>query len=105
MLRATEQPDDFGRLAVAADRRHAQHVGQQELGVAVLGVLVEQLFEDGARLGAVAAPEVLALALECQRAFAARAQRGVEGQVAEQVEGVGLGLAGALGQFVEDVLK
>jgi hypothetical protein len=64
-----EELDDLRRLAVAADRRHAQHVGQHELRVAVFGVLVEQFLKDRARIGGEAAPEVLAFALEARGAL------------------------------------
>ena len=89
-------------VAVGGDRRHLQHVGQDELGVAVLGVLFEEFVQDrrGPR-GRSGRRSPCCLAAQALGALAAGAQRGVEGEVAEQVEGVGLGLAGGLGQFVE----
>ncbi len=100
-LGPAEEGDDVADLAVGGEGRALEHVGQHELGVAVLGVFFEQPLQDGAGLGAVALEEVLAVLLEALRALAAGAQRRVEGQVAEQVEGVGFGLAGGLGQLVE----
>ena len=77
------------------DRRHFQHVGKDELRRAVLGVLLQQLVEDRARLGAVAVEEVLcSLLRQPLGALAAGAQRRVEGEVAEQVERVGVRLLG-----------
>ena len=53
------------------------------------------------RLRAVLVEEVLALPGAAVGPLAAGAQRRVEGHVAEQVERVGVGLAGDVGQLVE----
>ena len=54
-----------------------------------------------AGLGPVLLEEVLLLLAQPLGPLAAGAQRGVEGEVAEQVERVGVGLVGGLGQLVE----
>ena len=86
---------------MGGDGRHFEDVGEHELGVAVLGVFFQQLVQDGPGLGAVAVEEVLASRAQAVGPLPAGAQRGVEGHVAEQVEGVGLGLAGGFGQLLE----
>ena len=88
-------------VAVFGDRRHFQHVGDDELRRAVLGVLFQQFLQDVPGLGAVLVEEVLAFGAEPLGPFPPGPQRGVEGQVAEQVERVGVRLLGGLGQFVE----
>ena len=88
-------------VAVRRDRRNLQHVGQDELRDAVLARTCRAV-----RRGSAAPPGrswskksfAPAAAL---RALAAGAQRRVEGEVAEQVERVGVGLLGRLGQLVE----
>ncbi len=89
-------------LPMAVDRRHLQHVGQHELRGAVLGVLVEQFVEDlrGPRRR-TASKKSLLLAAQPLGALAPGAQRRVEREVAEQVERVGVGLAGRVGEVVE----
>src|SRR6266508_2338169 len=101
LVRVTEQIDDLGHGAMPGERRHPQHVGQEELGVAVLGVLFQQLLEHLAGLRAVAIEEVLARLAKALRPLAPGAQRSVEGQVAEEIEGIGLGLAGDLAELGE----
>src|SRR3989475_8303658 len=76
LLGAAEQLDDVCHGTVPGERRDVKHVGQDELGVAVLGVLLQQLVQDLTSFGAVAVEEVLALVTEPLRALAAGAQRG-----------------------------
>ena len=71
------------------------------MGCAVLRILLQQVFEDLARRGGVAFEEVLLLAPEVCGTLPPRAQRGVEGDVAEQIEGVSVRLAGHRAQLVE----
>jgi len=100
-FRAAEQPDDVGGLAVGRQRWNLQGIGYHELCVAVLGEFLQQLVEDLTRFGAEAFEEILARGFHALCALAARAQRCVEGEVAEQVERVGLLLVQARGQLGE----
>ena len=87
--------------AVARQRGDVEHVRQDELRIAVLGVLLQQLVQDLAGLGSIPGEEVLVRLSQTLRSLAAGAKRGVEGQVTEEVERVGLGLLGGLGEFRE----
>ena len=101
MLDAAEAGRDLDHVAVLADRRHFQHVGDDELRRAVLGVLVEQFVENLSGVGSELVEEVPPVRAEPLGPLAPSAQRGVERQVADQVERVGVGLVGGLGQVVE----
>ena len=66
----------------------------------MLGVLVEEVFEDLAGLDAVLREEVLALTAQPLSALAPGAQGCVERQMAEQIERVRVGLAGLFGEVL-----
>ena len=101
MLDAAESGRDFEYVPVFTDRRNFQHVGNDELGGSVFGVLVEQFVEDLAGLGAKLIEEIRPFRPQALRPFAPCAEGSVERQVTDQVEGVGVGLVGGLGQMVE----
>ena len=63
----------------------------------MLRVFLQQLVEHLPGLGAVAVEEVLARFAKPLRPFATGVQRRVEGQVAQQVERIRVGLLGNLG--------
>ena len=97
LLGTAEELDDLRHGAVPGERRNVEHVGQDELGVAVFGILLDQLVQHLTRLGSVTVEEVLACLAKPLRPLPASAQRGVERQMAEQIERIGLGLVGGLG--------
>ena len=86
--------------------------GQRELQFAVGGVFLEQVAQDFAGFGGVVGEERGLLLLDAVGALAAGEHGRVEGQMAEEVERVGVGLAGlggdgleinaALGQLLDD---
>ena len=82
-----EGRDDLPHGPVRGNRRDVEDVRQDELGVAVLGVFLQQLVQNLPRLGAVPVKKVFALGAQLLCPLPAGAQRGVEGEVAEQVEG------------------
>ena len=82
-------------------RWHLEHIGQDELGVAMLRVFFQQFFQNCTGFGTKAVEKVLPLALQPLGPLATGTQRGVEGEVTEQVEGVRLRLTGDLGQLFE----
>src|SRR5437899_1391387 len=81
--------------------RDLEYIGQHELGVAINGVLFEQVFENLARLRPVALKEVEAGLTELLRTLSPRAEGGVEGKMTNQVERIGVRLLGCLGKFIE----
>lgn len=58
LIGSAEEGDDVADLAVGGEGRDLEHVGQHELGVAVLGVFFEQLLQDGAGFGALAVGQI-----------------------------------------------
>ena len=88
-------------LPCVGDRRHLQHFGKDELRRSVVGVLVQQFVQHGAGLGRVAVEEVCLVPSHPLGTLAPRSQWSVERQVAEQVERIGVGLSGGLGQLVK----
>ena len=102
--------DDVTDLSVVGERRHFQHIGQNELGVAVLGVFFQQFLEYlpgrwdqtphpafGHLLPIGCGEGAVALGFQALRALAAGAERGVEREMAEQIERVGVRLLRLLG--------
>ena len=73
---------------MVGDWLNVQHVGKDELGCAVFGVFFQQLFKDLAGFRRVWVEEVLFLRPQRLSAVTAGAQRGVVGEMANQVEGV-----------------
>ena len=53
LLGATETLGNLDHVAMLTDGRHLEHIGDDELGGAVLGVLVEQFVENLPCVGAV----------------------------------------------------
>ena len=68
---------------------------------AVVGVLLQQFFQDTSCVGAVTLEEVPALRAESLGTFPPCPQRGVESDMAEQVERVRVGLVCCRSEFVE----
>ena len=58
----------------------------------MLGVFLQQLVQDGCASGPYCVKEILLLSAQRGRPLTAGAQRRIEGEVAEQIEGIGLGL-------------
>src|SRR6266540_1915282 len=100
-VRPSEYAGNLHHVAMLRQRRYFEHVGQHELSGAVLGVLLQQLVQERSGFGGVLVEEVLTVLLKPFRPLSPGAERGIVGQVTEQVEGVGVGLAGSNGQFVE----
>ena len=96
---AAEQVDDFHRRAKGGERIDLEDVERLEALEAGIGILVEQGFEHGAGLVAVAGEDVATAHLG--HALAAGARRPVKGHVADQVEGIVVG-TDLLGQFVKE---
>lgn len=90
---AAKLANDFRHVAVLRDRGDFQHVGQRELEFAVGGVFLQQVAQDFARLGGEVVEEAGLLPLHSVGALAAGEQRRVEGEMAQQVERVGVRLA------------
>ena len=102
LLLAAEALDDLDRGAEAVEGGDLQHLHALDVLDAFVGVLVQQGFEDGP-CGFAVFGEVVALA-HVQGALAAGEGPGVEGHVADEVEGVEVP-AHFLGQgFEEDAL-
>src|SRR5512139_1799265 len=97
---AAEVASDLDDGPVCADGRHFEHVGQDELGRAVLRVLVEQFVEDLARLGAMLVEELLPFAPKALRPLPPGPKGRIESKVADEIERVGLGLARHLRQLI-----
>ena len=98
---AAEFPGDLHNVSVPGQGRHFQDGGDLELRGAVFGVFLQQSIENFARLRAVLFEEVAALRAKPFGTFAACSQRGVERDMAKQVEWIGVGLFGCFSQFVE----
>ena len=101
LFRSAENLDDVAHLPVFGNWRDFQHDRQNELRCAVLGVFFEQLAENLPCLGAVLLEEIFACLAELLRPLAAGAERGVEGEMTEQVERVRVGLLRGVGEFGE----
>src|SRR5437899_1911986 len=83
---AAECLEQLHRRAERVERRHLEHVEVEQGGKALVLVLEEQRFEDGTGLGAVLGEDI-ALA-NVVDALPARERRPIEGDVADQVEGI-----------------
>ena len=83
------------------DGRNLKRVGQLELRQAVLGVAIQQLFQNRAGLHPVLGQEGGLLLAEAGGALAAGPHGPLEGQVTEQIEGIGCGLLGDAPQLSE----
>ena len=57
-LRAAKGAHDFSGVAPVRDRRQFQHIGQAELGHAVLRVLLEEIVQDRPRLRSIVGEEL-----------------------------------------------
>ena len=101
LIRPAENLDDVADLPVRRNRRNLEHIRQYKLGRAVLGIFFEQLVEDLPRFRAVLLEEIFACLAELLRPLAAGAERGVEGEMTEQVERVRVGLLRGVGEFGE----
>ena len=55
---AAKQADDVAHLAMGGQRRHLQHVRQDELGIPVHGIFFEEVVENLTSLWAISAEEV-----------------------------------------------
>jgi len=86
---------------MVGDRWDLQHIGDDELGRTIFGVFVQQIMEDCPGLWPILIEEVFFLLPQPVGAFPTGAQGGVEGDMAEQVERIRLGLVCGRGQFVE----
>src|SRR5690625_1017176 len=98
LLRA-KTADDLDRSAEVGKGPHAQHIHGLDVLDPLVGVLLKQRLEDGPRLLAVA-NEVVALS-DLLRALTARERRTIEGDVADQVEGI-VAAPDLLGQGVQE---
>ena len=89
---------DLDDVPPIRNRRYLQYIRQLEMHAAVLGVFVQHGAEDLARGRQVLLEERRFFLLQALGAFAPGSQRGMEGQVTQQVEGVRLRLAGHVGE-------
>jgi hypothetical protein len=100
-VHTAELADNLHDVPVPRDGRHFQNLGNRELRDAVLGILLQQFFQDTSRLGTELVEEVPLLRAEPVGTLPSRPKGRVEGDVAQQVEGVCLGLVRSRRQFVE----
>jgi hypothetical protein len=75
--RSAKKAGDFDGGSALGERWHFEDLEIIELGDAVVGVLVEQVVEDGTGLGRVPIPEVLAFIPNPLGTFPSGAKRGV----------------------------
>ena len=101
LIGPTEQGDDVAYLPMGGKRGNLEYVGQHELCVTIDRVLLQQVFQNLAGFRGVAAEEIRAGLTQVLCTLTAGAKRRVEGDVAEQVEGVGVRLLGGLGKVIE----
>ena len=98
---AAEFADDFIDVAVIGNRRDFQNIGQRELQFAVAGIFFQQVVQDFAGFRREEFEKCNVLLLHAVGALAAGEHRRVEGQMTQQVERVGLGLARLGGHMLE----
>ena len=78
----------------AGEGRNLEHIWNCELGIPIHGVLFEQVIQNLTGLGAIAAEEIRSGLAEMLGPLPPGAQRGIEGEVTEEVERIGVGLLG-----------
>ena len=81
--------------------RHSLYLWHHELRRPMLRVFLQELLQDGSGLRSVLPEEVRLLSLELFRPLPARLQGRIEGQVAQEVERIGLRLLGLTRQALE----
>lgn len=85
-----EEVGDLYGVAMGGDRRGLHGTGESKLALAMLGVLIQQVIEDAAGGGAVLIGEVGPVPSEMRGPLPARAQGALEGEVTDQVHGIGV---------------
>ena len=112
MVWAAEFGDDFGYVAVIGNWGEFQHIRQRELEFAVSRVFFQKVVEDSTGFRGKPGEEGGFVFFYAIRPLAAGENGGIEGQMAQEVKRVGVGLAclqghlleinAALGQLLDD---
>src|ERR1700730_10664536 len=97
----TKKLRDLHDVAVGRDGRHLERVRDHELLWAEFAVLLEQRMENRLRLWAVLVEEIFLVLAELLCTLLAGAERRIEGEMAEQVERIRLGLSGRFRECLE----
>jgi len=98
MVGASKETGDFQRSTTLGEGRYFKNLKIVKLSDAVVGVLIQQVIQDGAGLGRVPIPEVLPLPPGTLGAFPPGPEGSVPRNVDEKIERVGIRLIRGLDQ-------